>query len=166
MGSKFGFHVEWSAIPKVLRDFYAEGSTSTIARFEWGLINTRLLVPESLRDRRIFTELWWFYPDKIDEFGPVFNSVLVEEAIPVWNAALKPGGLADLLVDPGLRLRDRNQPAVGDPLRVKIVLEIDDGDPAELNQMIDQAFDRFPENELLGWLRRRLENRTQGPSSH
>jgi hypothetical protein len=101
--------------------------------------------------------MWWFYPDKIDEFGPVFRSILLDHAIPMWQQSLIPSAVLEILGWPERKYG--NYPVVADPLRVEIVVHIDDGDPTALHRMSDEARRRFPAEKLLPWLRQRLDDR-------
>jgi hypothetical protein len=148
-----GFHVEWAAVPALLREFY-HGDPAQNVRFEWGLINTRFDVPEERRLKPYFTNLWWFLIENIDEFGGYFQDLLKEIAVPLWKSALNAAGIREILASPSLK--HGNQPAVADPTRVELVLRFNDASKIELAALVNTAKENFPSSEFLNWVEEKL----------
>jgi hypothetical protein len=147
------FHVEWAAVPSLLREFYGDSRLDRV-QLEWGLINTRLQVPEERRKRPFFTNLWWFMVDSADEFGDYFQSYLDDVVVPMWKSAIEPDGIRELLSS--RRLMSGNYPSLADPARVELVLRFGSAPNSELVTLFNKAKGSFPSSEFVGWVENKL----------
>lgn len=175
---RFGFHVEWAPIPGVLRDYHEGKTRSTGVKGDWGLFLTRSMPPaEFAKLQGVRSSLWGFYPDRIDEDGAGLQRYLRSEIIPRWKSFLDQRRLSDAFFagfDPSARklVLDGDHAETGiefitkicgyDARLGKIILGIDDGDPEELESLIDSYIEQDGERELCEWMRVRLRARTAG----
>lgn len=169
-----GFWVEWSVIPATICDFMNQlYSRPKRPNISWGILAKRVDVPFEMAvpfNINVESSFWVFsMSDGIDECGTALRRVLTE------------GGLVDRL----LRMGDREhllQVLDGKtgfslptytppewPWRY-LVMYIDDGDPAILEEMLAPLEKEFSEpdpttpwrqdyHELSAWLRQRLDVR-------
>ncbi|TVT11305.1 hypothetical protein AMYBAR_005268 [Amycolatopsis bartoniae] len=159
---KFGFYVEWAPVPVVLMDYFGSGAQPGRSEIGWGLISTHLTPPADLAwEPSGMMPMWGFYPDRVDEYGLRLRDHFQGVAIPRWKRFLDLPTLAEEFyrrTDLEFFLTTRGY---GEDFG-KVILEVDDGDPQELEKLIDELIAAGGDRDLLEWLRRRLHARSVG----
>lgn len=153
------FHVEWSPIPAVLREYHARpGGRGRLSIFS-GLFHTRWTVPPDLRGGPYEATLWLLgQREQLESFGARVFDVLNADAIPRWTACLGREYLARVESDDPDALRLRLG-GYGGPFWGPLWLNIDDGDPAELERLLERAESLPNSARPAAWLRARLQAR-------
>ncbi|TVT11307.1 hypothetical protein AMYBAR_005266 [Amycolatopsis bartoniae] len=121
--------------------------------------------------------LWGFDPDRTDEDGAELREYLLGEAVPRWKSFLDQRRLAaafSAAFDPRVQksildgshaesdIRFLGKIRGCDEYLGKIILGVDEGDPEELESLIDWYVEHGRERGLLEWLRARLRARAAG----
>lgn len=152
--NRVGFHVYWGVIPAALWDF--RRSLQLRAEPGWGLVYGTVTVPIEFRTQVYFMDLWSFEPESgRDACGSALRSVLESEAIPHWMAMLDKKGLLEVLAQK--RAVNRTGPIPPTPPWILAVLDLYDGDPAEVARLVELAYDEEPNRVLVRWLKERFE---------
>jgi hypothetical protein len=158
---RLSFHVDWWAVPAVLREYHQRYDPKAGAASHGALFLTRLRVPPDLREQPYFGSLWWFKREQFDSFGARFEDEIRTDAIPRWTASLT----RDYLLTASTQDSDVSQmdspTGFGGPVLTPLLLNIDDGDPAELQHLLDDAY-RPRGDDFLEWLQARLDTRVSG----
>ncbi|MEV6412479.1 hypothetical protein [Kribbella sp. NPDC051718] len=154
--AKVGFHLEWAVIPSAGFAFHAGSKSPSVT---WGVIADRVPAPPAFVTGSA-SELW-SYP--ISE-GPDRCAAAVTEVLT--------GGLLDRLLsfqDRAQVLRAIDEGTLGTGLPTEIPrgrpwrylsMHIDDGNPTELETMLDQLHGAPPGNPFAAWWRERLAARS------
>jgi hypothetical protein len=152
------FHIEWSPIPCALRIYYAVGSEKLPdeRELDHGLFIARLQVPDDLRVRPLFTNLWTFDSAALNEFGPRFQAC-IDEALVCWRRSLDPAQLISL--EQNVRSLPDTSPTGHGGVFTRLWVEIDSADPSELDRLLQEQETRLPDDPDVHWLRARLDRR-------
>lgn len=151
-----GFHIEAAAVPAVLREYHDRSASVNPVEFDWGLIRARITAPEQFRTG-LSSSLWGVQLDRVDVDGPKLHDYFQDVVMPRWKSLLDPTDLVRAAYGEPLddfRVMHRYGPYFG-----KVIMEIDDGEPRELDEMIDNLISRGADGDLLEWLRQRLHQR-------
>ncbi|WIX83057.1 hypothetical protein QRX50_21005 [Amycolatopsis carbonis] len=158
------FHVEVAAFPAVLREYHDERSGSKPVKFEWGLLQTRPKPPDHLSTYpHPGSSLWGVRLDGFDVTGPKLRDHFRDFAIHLWKSFLSLPALAQAAY--GGRRADLAILSCYGPDFGKVILEVDEGDPRELEESIDALIAARADRNLLEWLRRRVHARVEGAAT-
>lgn len=168
------FFVQWAAVPTVLRDYIVERHPKWRPSIRWGLVRTRLTVPEELRDGLYDRSSWHFAPDgqvlpdhlRKDRwltesvFGEAFSEVLTDSAIPKWQRAFTTEYLRNAHdTDEDLKHGGGEGEMRGGPHWTAAILGVDHDDPGDAARAIDVMAERNERDPIIPWLRARLAAR-------
>jgi len=156
-GDKVKFHIDYVIIPAIIGEYCGGAEWSRRPEWAWGVLITRLEVPEDLRDKEYLTSLWSFRPSDLESIGKRLQRILESEAIPRWRSFLDPQGLLDALRNPTSEIRGGSRH--GGPLMTEAFLTVDDGDAKSVERLLDEAEETYVEDKRIDWLRERLRRR-------
>lgn len=161
--SVVSFHVEWAVIPAAVCAYYNRNQDRPSApAIHWGIISDRVDVPpEIATPANEWSPDHWTLPvaGGLDRGGEALATLLTDGFAQQMRNMIDREHVLGLFAEDAVRTGLPTDTPTGWPTR-HLAMYIDDGDPAELAEMLTPLEAKYPDHKWNQWWRQRLDERT------